>query len=357
MALTAWSIAYVTIPILIRFLKKKQIMDVPGDRASHDKPTPTLGGIGIFMGVVITLVFWFLPSMGGKTIGVGIGGIILFGTGIVDDIIDIPASRKLLLQILAAVVVAFVGIRFRSLYGFFGIYEINVVLQYIVTIVVIVGVINAFNLLDGINGLAGGIGLISFFFLGSALKAGEHDEMPVLAFTIAGAILAFLHYNFRRKAAIFMGDTGSLILGFVLVVLGVEVFNMAGEPHLLTGNLLPNPQVLAFAVLFLPVIDALRVFATRMISGKSPLDPDKTHIHHVLLEAGCSHVSASLLLWLIHILLIFCALLLGNWPEIAVIVLLIIGVLLPKMLMLSVPFLRGQKHSVYRRLRLSNVAK
>lgn len=333
MAITAWSIAYLTIPLLIRVLRRKQLLDIPDERASHDKPTPTLGGISIFIGLLSTMLVWLFPSIGLKTIGLGAGGILLFLTGIVDDLLDIPALKKLVAQIIAAMIVAFVGIRFYSLYGFFGIYDLPLIAQYIITIIVIVGVTNAFNLLDGINGLAGGIGLISFFFLGLALKLNGDQELPVIAFTVIGAILAFLHYNFRKKAAIFMGDTGSLILGFLLVVLGIEVFNLAKTPTLLSASQLINPQTLAFAALFLPVIDALRVFASRLAKGNSPFDPDKTHIHHVLLDLNCSHIQASMILWATHLSIISVGHFLSFWPEVAVVVLLIIGVLLPKIMM------------------------
>jgi UDP-GlcNAc:undecaprenyl-phosphate GlcNAc-1-phosphate transferase len=174
--------------------------------------------------------------------------------------------------------------------------ELPLSAQYTFTLLAIVGITNAFNLIDGIDGLAGGLGFMSLVTLGLFLTMSGDNNTALIAFALAGAILAFLYFNFN-PARIFMGDTGSLILGFVIAVLAVRLLQVniaSGHP------VLPHAPVFLLGIVLIPVFDTLRVFAIRIWNGKSPFSADKTHIHHLLTNNGFSHAFAAKMICFIH---------------------------------------------------------
>jgi UDP-GlcNAc:undecaprenyl-phosphate GlcNAc-1-phosphate transferase len=192
--------------------------------------------------------------------------------------------------------IAVSGIRIVSFEGMFGIYELPLSAQYTITVLAIVGITNAFNLIDGIDGLAGGIGFMSLVTLGIFLTMNGDINTALIAFALAGGMLAFLYFNFN-PARIFMGDTGSLILGFVVAVLCIRLMQVnlfAAKP------VLPHPIIFVLGIVWIPVFDTIRVFAVRMWKGKSPFAADRTHIHHLLTNNGYSHAFSSKLICFIH---------------------------------------------------------
>ncbi len=292
---TAFMVTFLAIPAIIKVAKKRKLYDEPDERKSHTSNIPTLGGIGIFGGVIFSIVLWTPFTVFGDLQYILCAFIIIFLIGAKDDIDPISPYTKLLGQIITAVIlVVKANVKLTSLYGIFGVYEISEFSAVLLSVFTILVIINSFNLIDGINGLSGSIGTLISLVLGSWFFAVDRIDLAIVAFSLAGSIIAFLKYNFT-PAKIFMGDTGSLLIGSVCAILAIkfiEVNNGLGSSPFLVKSV---PSV-AIGILILPLFDTLRVFITRLLRGKSPLYPDRTHIHHLLLDAGLSHMKATGLL-------------------------------------------------------------
>src|SRR4026209_2992400 len=274
----AFVLTLIFIPPVIFMVKRFKLFDRPNARKEHSVPTPTFGGIAIFAGTVTSLLFWFKFNNHPATITFFLSMVLLCGVGIMDDLKDLAARYKLVIQAGLASLLAVAGIRITSFGGLFGVYELHIVAQYIITVVTIVGITNAFNLIDGIDGLAGGLGFMSLVTLGIFLTISKDLNYAMVAFAFAGALLGFLYFNFN-PARIFMGDTGSLLLGFVIAVLCVQLMKVNA---LYTAPVVPNIYVFTLGIVMIPVFDTLRVFGTRICKGHSPFSADKTHIHHLI---------------------------------------------------------------------------
>lgn len=290
---TAFVVTMITIPLIIRFSKKYKLYDMPDERKVHTSPVPTMGGIAIVGGMMIALFLWLPFHFETEQICFFFSITILFGLGIMDDVKNLSAKYKFIIQIGLAVLMALSGIRITSFEGLFGIYDLSLTAQYTFTLLAIVGITNAFNLIDGIDGLAGSLGFISLATLGIFLTINGDINTALIAFALAGGILAFLYFNFN-PASIFMGDTGSLVLGFTIAVLGIRLMQVNNF------TTLPHVSLFVLGLVFIPVFDTIRVFALRIWKGKSPFQPDKTHIHHLLTAAGFSHASTTRLICCIH---------------------------------------------------------
>lgn len=292
--ITAFTLTYFTIPSIIRVAVAKNLCDVPGERRSHTVITPSLGGIGIFGGLIFSVVLWTPFNVFGNLQYILCALVIIFLIGAKDDIMPVSPKVKLIGQLAAAAILTWkAGINISSLYGLFGVYEIPFWLSLPLTIFTIIVIINAFNLIDGINGLAGSIASLVACTVGMWFFMVDRIELAILAFSLTGATLAFLKYNFT-PAKIFMGDTGSLLLGLVCSVLIIE-FIEYNKVLALTHHAwaIASVPAVAMGILVLPLFDTLRVFITRAIKGKSPFHPDRTHIHHLLLDTGLSHMQAT----------------------------------------------------------------
>ena len=222
--------------------------------------------------------------------------ILLFGVGMMDDLKDLAARYKLIIEAGLASLLAVAGIRITSFGGLFGINELHIMAQYVITVVTIVGITNAFNLIDGIDGLAGGLGFMSLVTLGMFLTISKDLNNAMIAFALAGALLGFLYFNFN-PARIFMGDTGSLVLGFIIAVLCVQLMKVNA---LLAVPVVPNIYVFTLGIVMIPVFDTLRVFGIRIWKGRSPFSADKTHIHHLVTNKGFTHGFAARLICVFH---------------------------------------------------------
>ncbi len=294
--ITAFVVTLITIPPVISLIKKYRLYDMPNGRKVHSSPIPTMGGIAVIGGMITALFLWFPFSTQIAQVSFFFSITVLFGLGIMDDLNDLSAKYKFIIQAALAALIALSGIRITSLGGLFGIDELHMAAQYSFTLLVIVGITNAFNLIDGIDGLAGGLGFMSLVTLGMFLIMSGDENTALLAFALAGGILAFLYFNFN-PAKIFMGDTGSLVLGFVIAVLCIRLMQVNNA---IPNAVLPHAPVFVFGTVLIPVFDTLRVFAIRIWNGKSPFEADKTHIHHLLTNQGFSHGVAAKLICFIH---------------------------------------------------------
>lgn len=297
-------------------------MDEPGERRSHTVKTPSLGGIAIFAGTLFSIILWTPFEYFGDLQYILCSFIIIFLIGAKDDIDPISPRTKLLGQLFAAAILVFrANVRLTSLYGIFGVHEIPYVVSIVLSIFTIIVIINAFNLIDGINGLSGGVGTLISVLLGIWFLKIDRIELAMVAFSLAGALVAFLYYNIT-PARIFMGDTGALLLGLVCSILAIQFIEIhkgiEGSKYAFNSS----PSI-AIAILIIPLFDTLRVFTGRLLKGKSPFYPDRTHIHHLLIDRGLSHSQAAIILVLANVFFIVLAIYLQDIGNLMLIIILL----------------------------------
>lgn len=287
-AAAAFTLTFLSIPVVIRLAWKFKCYDLPGKRRFHCDPTPRGGGAGFFLGSVLPMLI-LLPADRVLASYCGAAAL-LFAVGAVDDIRSLGWKPKMAAIAAAASVAVFGGgIEIREIaLGPAGVLSLGR-FSAPFTLLAIVGMTNAMNLLDGLNGLAGGASLLGFLFIGLAAFSAGNSAIAVVSLIFVAALAGFLIYNFPR-ARIFMGDAGSLFLGFSLAVFSII---LTQEPHHPVSPLVP---VLA---LLLPLFDTLRVMTVRMLRGRNPFTADKSHLHHLLVRRGMSSFAAVILLWTI----------------------------------------------------------
>ncbi|WP_242922034.1 MraY family glycosyltransferase [Pontibacter liquoris] len=292
----AFLVAIFAVPSIIRVAHLKNILDQPNSRTVHESLTPRLGGVAMFAGFMSALTIFAELNNGVQQLLAGC--IILFFIGLKDDLINISALKKFAVQLLATGIVMFMGdIRITSFQGIFGIGELTVGMSFGFTFLVIIGITNAINLIDGLDGLAGTIVLIIagtfgvYFYL---YGGPSYSNYSAVAFCLIGGMLGFLRYNFH-KATVFMGDTGSLLCGFILSILAIQFIEMRTVPA--------SPSV-ALGILFVPLFDTTRVFFIRIMKGRSPFIPDRNHIHHRLLGMGLNQIATVITLAVLNVAVI-----------------------------------------------------
>jgi UDP-N-acetylmuramyl pentapeptide phosphotransferase/UDP-N-acetylglucosamine-1-phosphate transferase len=297
--ITAFVLSFVTLPIIITLLTRMQIMDVGGRRKIHKGFVPRMGGAAIFIGFIIAIVFWIPYSYWAPYKFLLFASALIFFTGMRDDIVELSPRMKLIMQFMAIFMIIWNGgndassIRISSFYGFCGIHDLPMWASYFVTTFVIVTITNAFNLIDGLDGLAGTLGLTTFtllavWFLSVSSVDNNSAVLGLFSVAIIGGILAFLCFNWH-PASIFMGDTGSLFLGFFLSVCVIKFLGINGNPNFVSDLKINAPISMALAISIIPLLDTGRVFIMRISQHRSPFTPDKLHIHHLLMRMGLSH--------------------------------------------------------------------
>jgi UDP-GlcNAc:undecaprenyl-phosphate GlcNAc-1-phosphate transferase len=279
-------LATLLFPVTIRFYLRKGWVDQPDNRKKHTKPVPAAGGVVIALSVFGALLMFetgrtFFASHVSEISAL----LVLCGIGAWDDQRNLRPMVRLLLQLGCGALLSLSGLRLQSLHGVFGIYELELPVQILLSTVIYAGATNAFNLIDGIDGLSGVLALTGLTVFGILFILGDSASMLLLVLPFIAALVLFLKYNFT-PASVFMGDSGSQMLGFLLAASGMAVLEQE-------SNISEHPYAaLVSAVLILPVADALRVFTYRIRSGRSPFMADRTHLHHWLLLAGNSNSSA-----------------------------------------------------------------
>jgi UDP-GlcNAc:undecaprenyl-phosphate/decaprenyl-phosphate GlcNAc-1-phosphate transferase len=315
--ITAFVLTFLAIPAIILVAITRKLFDKPNERSSHEYPTPSLGGIGIFGGVICAIIMWVPEVHFGQFQYLFAAFLLIFLIGIRDDLLPLSPTKKFVTQLLAAVIlVVKARIMITHMWGIGGIGELPEGFAIVLSVMAIVGVINAFNLIDGINGLAASLALLACCTFGAWFFLANHLAWSVVAFSMAGSLIAFLKYNLT-PARIFMGDTGSLFVGMVCIVLAIKFSELNLLLPFGTRWHCASAPVVALSALLIPIYDTVRVFLRRMSQGKSPFHADKTHIHHMLIGLGMSHTQATSLLVAMSLLCISLALLLGhigpNW--------------------------------------------
>lgn len=296
----AWAflIALFAVPSIVFIAHRKNLFDAPNNRSVHTQPTPRLGGVAVLAGFFSALTI-FAPLANGVQYLLA-GCLLLFFVGLKDDLVTVSVAKKFVGQLLATgVVMLMADVRITSFQGLLGVGELPLGVSYAVTFLAIVGITNAINLIDGLDGLAGTLvvlisGTLGYYFF--QYGGAGYGNYAVVAACLVGGVLGFLRYNFH-KATIFMGDTGSLVCGFIVSVLAIQFIELGKLPGAPLGSASP---AVALGVLFVPLFDTARVFVLRMLAGKSPFTPDKNHVHHRLLALGFSQIGTVVLLGLLN---------------------------------------------------------
>lgn len=296
--LTSFLITFITIPTIIRMARFKNLFDIIDKRKVHKQQITRLGGMAIFAGFIVTILI-FVNTQIFLFLGPFVAGlVIIFFVGLKDDILVISPFTKLLGQIIAAsIIIIFGNVIVTSFHGFFGINDIHWFLGFIISLLIFLVTTNAFNFIDGVDGLAASLGAVSAFLFGLWFLLVGEIQFFIISLSLFASLLAFIRFNlFSKKNKIFMGDTGAMIIGYVISFLVIK-FN---EIDLLLPKsnhyfIYPAPAV-AFGLLIIPYFDMLRVIYIRILQGKNIYSPDNNHIHHLFLRLGFSHKKITFIL-------------------------------------------------------------
>lgn len=339
--ITSFLVVLFTMPSLIKVARMKHLVDEPTEqRKVHHRSVPTIGGIIIFAAIIFSYALWFpkAASLGRSTTNhvvlyyamgdaykdfkfVIAAMMLLFFIGVKDDIIGFSPAKKLVGHMMVGyILVMMADIRITDMHGVFGVYELPEYISIALSFFVYVVLVNAFNLIDGVDGLAGGIGLIASVTYGLWLYLAGDIALSLLAFVLAGALVGFLVFNWH-PARIFMGDSGSLIIGAIISVLAMKVVDHDTSRLPAYLRQIPTP-IFAMAVIAYPLVDTLRIFLYRMSRGASPFTADRNHIHHRLMDLKLGHRRTTALLYLYSLTIIALSLVTRAWhPNIGLMVL------------------------------------
>ena len=305
----SFCIAIFAIPPILRVAKKRNLFDIIDERKIHSAAIPPFGGVAIFLGFILSTIVTTYNEVFFTFKYVVAAVILLFFTGLKDDLVKISAKKKFFIQIVAAMLLIMMGnIRLTYGHGFFNVYEINYFFSVALTLFIILSVINAFNFIDGIDGLAAGLAIVAALFFGIWFFIAGHAKYSIMSFALAGSLSGFFLYNvFGGRNKLFMGDTGSLITGLIISVLAIQ-FNEFNINKSFASSFNAAPAI-SFAAVLIPMIDTFRVITIRLSNKRSPFYPDNNHIHHRLLALIPDHFSVTLILTAAGIIMILLAIL------------------------------------------------
>lgn len=312
--LVSFLFGWIAMPIVIRIAKAKGFVVRPNKRMSHTGEVPNIGGLNICFSFILTYLFFEFEQMNHNQFFM-IGLFAIMVIGFIDDILVLTPLAKLLGETLAGIaLIGFADIRITHLHGIFGIHEIGIIPSYLISLFILIAIINAVNLIDGIDGLASGLGILYCLFFAIYFGLVGEAGWSFIGIGMIGSLAVFFIYNvFGNREKIFMGDSGSLLLGYLLtafVFRFCEINALGSIPA--QFHMSASPAV-AICVLTVPIFDTIRVSITRIKKGRSPFQPDKNHIHHLLLRTGLSHIQTTCILLLISLLFIALGIVGRNW--------------------------------------------
>jgi UDP-GlcNAc:undecaprenyl-phosphate GlcNAc-1-phosphate transferase len=313
------------IPSILHVARFRHLYDDLGHfRKTHDHGIPRLGGVAIFVGFTITSLLFCMTDKSLPINYLLAACIILFAMGLKDDLSGVNSSTKFLIQfVVCAILVVLGDIRLTNMYGVFGIYDLPYFLSVGLSILLILMIVNAFNLIDGIDGLAATTGITANGAFGILFIYIHQYELAAVSLAMAGAIIGFLRFNIT-PAKIFMGDTGSLLIGLISAVMAIKFMQSNSVPNGKSPEVFLVPA-LTFAILIGPIFDTVRIFIVRIASGVSPFTADRNHIHHRMLKLGFNHLQTTIILTSINLASIAMVLLLKNYSN-STLIILIVGV-------------------------------
>ena len=301
----AFIITFLSIPVVMQVAEKKKLYDIPDERKLHTRLIASLGGVGIFAGFMIASLLSIQGQLNPEFQAYFAAALVIFFLGLKDDIIILSASKKFVGQILAASILIHLGdLKLTSMHGLFGIEEVSEGFGLALTYLTIIVVMNSSNLIDGVDGLAASLGVLSMLVFGIYFFFADLQAYALLSFAMMGSLIAFLIFN-HHPAKIFMGDSGSLMIGLVNSILVLKFITVADQP--LAAVRMNAVVAIGFAILIVPLLDTLRVFGIRIINGRSPFSPDRNHVHHLLLDRGLNHAAVTFICVAINVFFILIA--------------------------------------------------
>lgn len=294
-------------PRLVKIALLKNIVDNPDVRKLQRTPVPVLGGVAVFFGVVIAIGCMSAVVDCSRLPVVIMAMMAMLYTGTMDDILNLSPSLRLLIEIIVVLLLIFVGgYCINDFHGLWNIGPLSMWYAVPLTVFAAVGIINAINLMDGVNGLSSGYCIMACIIFGTLFYLAGDGAMTILAVVSVGALIPFfLHNVFGKTSKMFIGDGGTLVLGTVMSVFVTAILQTGSLVTVYVG---PGVGIVPFtlAVLSVPVFDTLRVMSTRMLKGSSPFRPDKTHLHHMFIDLGCSHVATTLAILGLNMSVVLC---------------------------------------------------
>ena len=301
-ASVSFIITFLAIPAIIKIAEHKKLYDLPDARKLHNRQITSLGGIGIYGGFFLASLLAISGQTNPEFQYFFAAATVIFFLGIKDDLMVLTATKKFIGQVIAAAILIHLGgIRIDSMHGLFGINELPEAFSLALSYITIIVITNAFNLIDGVDGLAGTLGMLTMSVFGAYFLYVGMIAYGLMAFALAGSLLAFLIFNYN-PAKIFMGDSGSLVLGLINAILAIKFITVADDP--MVSYPIQSAVSVGFAILMLPLTDTLRVFSIRIFRGRSPFSPDRNHIHHLLLDRGLNHKYVTLACLLLNMMFI-----------------------------------------------------
>ena len=298
-ASVSFIISFLAIPVVLQIAEQKKLYDVPDERKIHTHAVTSLGGVAIFSGFLLAALLSIQGYLNPEFQYFFAAALVIFFLGLKDDIIVLSASKKFVGQMIAAsIIIHLGGIRLDSMHGLFGFDQLPETFALALTYLTIIVIINSFNLIDGIDGLAASLGLLTMLILGTYFFVVGLQAYALLAYSLAGSLVAFLIFN-HHPAKIFMGDSGSLMIGLVNAILVIKFINVASDPTITVP--IGSAAAIGFSILIVPLTDTLRVFAIRISKGCSPFTPDRNHVHHLLLNLGFGHAAITFICVCINI--------------------------------------------------------
>ncbi|MDD3108570.1 MAG: MraY family glycosyltransferase [Alistipes sp.] len=312
--LVSAALGLIMIPRIILISQKKRLFDELTDRKVHHGNIPRLGGVSFFPSFLFSVTFMMgLRYYYGFNIAstpleynafremmlLFTGATLVFLTGLADDLTGLSYKNKFVVQIFVAVLLVFCGLRIENLGGLFGLHHIPTWTGSLLTVLIVVLLMNAYNLIDGIDGLCSGLALLALGTLGVWFLWNNLYVYAIMAMGIIGVVAVFFFFNIskRQRMKIFMGDTGSLTLGFLIAFLGLKFYNININTDMFRVQAVP---AVLMGIVFIPVFDTIRVFCSRISEGLSPFHPDKRHIHHKLLRTGLNHFHSTIIILLLQ---------------------------------------------------------
>ena len=314
--LVSFIIGLLFMPLVINIARSRNFVVKPNKRTSHDGDIPNIGGVNIFVSFLLT-VFLFSFGIISQMQYTIIGIFIILIIGFVDDLIEVRPFMKLFGELTSAFFLIIVSdIRLTNLHGFLGINELSLFSSYFLSIFVFIVVINSLNLIDGVDGLASGLGILYSMFFAVYFSFTGNTYLAISAYAMVGSLIVFFIYNvFGSKSKIFMGDSGSLLLGYMITLYVFEFCEMNAVHQISDSFFMPAAPAVVICVLSVPLFDTLRVMLTRIKKGVSPFHPDRNHIHHLLLKTGLKHRQVTFVLLAVSLFFVCLGLIGRNWSN------------------------------------------
>lgn len=299
-AVVAW-----VFPKILTIALAKQIVDCPDERKVQRRPVPVLGGAAIFIGVTVGMMLMVLTTGSKELLPLYLVLAAMLYMGMMDDILGLSPRLRLVVEVLMALFLVVAGLgSLNDFHGLFGLDAIPRWAAFPLTLVAVVGIINALNLLDGIDGLSSGYSVMACLLFAVLFYRTEHTTMAMIAAATAGALVPFFCHNvFGYASKMFIGDGGTLLLGALLAAFVLQAIDRQ-SPCAVSEGVGECMVPFVVAVLAIPVFDTLRVLTTRLCRGVSPFHPDKSHLHHILLELGCSHLGGTVIIVGLNLLIV-----------------------------------------------------